>query len=71
MLTALKPGGHIMFTVSQKHLREDNLFGMSYVEAINNLIEKGSMRALLHQEFVRDLGVFHTGSEERYSLLVF
>jgi len=24
MLTACKPGGHIIFTVSQKHLREDD-----------------------------------------------
>jgi len=44
---------------------------MGYLKAINRHIEKGEWSPLLHQEFVRNLGVFHKGSEERFSLLVF
>lgn len=48
MLMACKPGGHIVFTVSQKHLREDDQFGMDYLKAINRHIESGAWTPLLH-----------------------
>ena len=46
MLKALKPRGHAIFTVSQKHLKHNNTFNMRYGEAIERLIEAGMWHPL-------------------------
>jgi len=42
MLNALRPGGHVVFTVSKKHLAEKDSFKTGYRKAISKLIENGS-----------------------------
>ena len=51
MLTALRPQGHVVFTVSQKHLTEEDRFGTGYSDAINRLIGRGFWSPIAHVEF--------------------
>ena len=53
MLSALKPGGHAIFTVSQKHLKPEDSFNMGYIDAIEKLIEKGKWNPILHNKFIK------------------
>ena len=57
MINALRPGGYAIFTVSQKHLKREDSFGMNYYESIDRLITRGSWRPLIHYEFVKYHGV--------------
>ena len=70
MLSALKPGGVIIFTVSQKHLQERDSFKTGYLSAIEKLSKKGTWRPMYHHEYVKSHG-YGTAKEERHSLLVF
>ena len=56
MLSALKPGGHIVFTVSKKHLNGDSNFGMGYYETINKLTEKKAWTPVIEKEFIKYQG---------------
>ena len=57
MINALRPGGFAIFTVSQKHLKRDDPFGMQYYENIDRLITRGAWRPLIHYEFVKYHGI--------------
>ena len=71
MLNALKPGGFIIFTVSQKHLQERDSFKTGYLSAIEKLSKKGTWRPMYHHEYVKTHGFGTSAKEERHSLLVF
>ena len=51
MLSSLRQGGYVVFTVSQKHLSGDSNFGMGYFEAISKLIERKVWTPVAHHEF--------------------
>lgn len=52
MLSSLRKGGHVVFTVSQKHLNAGSAnFGMGYFEAISKLIERKAWTPVAHHEF--------------------
>lgn len=70
MLSALKPGGHLIFTVGQKHLSADtnSSFGMGYSAAIQSLIDRGSWRPVQHREFTKchAKGLFEQGESKNF-----
>ena len=74
MLSALKKGGHAVFTVSQKHMSEDSNFGMGYFEAIFGLIEKRAWTPVAHYDFVKYKGSGNDSSslhQEPCTLFIF
>ena len=74
MLSALKPRGYAIFTVSQKHLKHENSFNMRYIDQIEKLMEEGKWHPLVHNKFMKyhhiQLGAINA-SGEPFSLLVF
>lgn len=53
MLSALKPKGYVVFTVSQKHLKPEDSFNMGYIDAIEKLIDEGKWHPLQHNKFIK------------------
>ena len=62
MLSALKPKGYVVFTVSQKHLKPEDSFNMGYIDAIEKLIDEGKWHPLQHNKFIKyhhmEIGAF-------------
>ena len=49
MLSTLKPGGFCIFTMSQKHLKDDSMFATGYALAIKKLIDRNLWRPIIHR----------------------
>lgn len=74
MLTTLKPGGYCIFTISKKHLRDDSMFGMGYILAMQKLIDRNLWRPIIHREFQKYHGMsegVNAKSVEPYAFFVF
>ena len=67
MLGALRPGGHVVFTVSKKHLAEKDSFRTGYRKAIERLVADGSWQPVAQREFIKSQG----DGEEHFALFVF
>ena len=66
MLNAVVPGGHIVFTVSDKHLQEESMFGTDYLQAIKRLQKQGAWELILRRnERIKPINAFfdQRGSE--------
>mmetsp|Transcript_11634 Transcript_11634/g.15773 ORF Transcript_11634/g.15773 Transcript_11634/m.15773 type:complete len:110 (+) Transcript_11634:315-644(+) len=67
MLNALRPGGFVVFTVSAKHVGDDDSFRTGYRKAIDRLTTRGAWQPLAQKDFIRYQG----SSEEQYQLMIF
>ena len=66
MLSALKPGGYLVFTVGTKHLSNDP-FDLQYAQMIEKFESRGAISPVVIEEFDKFLGVH----KEQFSFLVF
>jgi len=71
MLWALKPGGHVVFTLSQKHLEDANPFGTGYREAIDRLLAEGSWQLIRRMAFIHCKDQDTCAYQETFALMIF